>query len=91
MNITKQASRYAQMRLARRVGRSLPWVGGAIAILSLGAAIRQKGLFGGSIDTALNAVPFVGGLKNVAEVCRGRDFIKDRERRPVATNVRAIV
>ena len=91
MNITKQASRYAQMRLARRVGRSLPWVGGAIAILSLGAAIRQKGLFGGSIDTALNAVPFVGGLKNVAEVCRGRDFIKDRQPRRVATNVRAIV
>ena len=91
MNITKQASRYAQMRLARRIGRSLPWVGGAIAILSLGAAIRQKGLFGGSIDTALNAVPFVGAFKNAAEVYRGRDFIKDRERRRVATNVRAIV
>jgi hypothetical protein len=91
MSITKQASRYAQMRLARRIGRSLPWVGGAIAILSLGAAIRQKGLFGGSVDTALNAVPFVGAFKNAAEVYRGRDFIKDRERRRVATNVRAIV
>jgi hypothetical protein len=91
MNITKQASRYAQMRLARRIGRSLPWVGGAIAIFSLGAAIRQKGLFGGSIDTALNAVPFVGGLKNVAEVYRGRDFIRDRQQRRAVTNVRASV
>jgi hypothetical protein len=89
MSMTTRATRYAQMRIARRIGRSLPWVGGALAILSLGAAIRQKGLFGGSIDTALNAVPFVGGLKNAAEVYRGRDFIRDRERRRVGTNVRA--
>ncbi|HEY6360439.1 MAG TPA: hypothetical protein VIX63_05005 [Vicinamibacterales bacterium] len=74
----QQASRYAQIRLARRVGRSLPWIGAAIALYALGSAIRQKGLVGGTLDTALNAVPFVGGAKNVAEVIRGRDFIRDR-------------
>jgi hypothetical protein len=74
----QQASRYAQIRLARRVGRSLPWVGAAIALYTLGSAIRQKGLFGGTLDTALNALPFVGGVKNVTEVIRGRDFIRDR-------------
>jgi hypothetical protein len=30
-------------------------------------------------DSALNAIPFVGGLKNAVEVVRGRDFIRDRE------------
>ena len=74
-----QASRYAQIHLARRVGRSLPWIGAAIALVTLGSAIRRKGVVGGALDTALNAVPFLGGVKNAAEVYRGRDFIRDRE------------
>ena len=74
----QNATRFGQIRLARRVGRSLPWVGGAIALFALGTAIRQKGWLGGSVDTALNAIPFVGGVKNAAEMIRGRDFIHDR-------------
>ena len=74
----QNATRFGQIRLARRVGRSLPWVGAAIALYALGTAIRQKGLLGGSVDTALNAIPFVGGVKNAAEMIRGRDFIQDR-------------
>jgi hypothetical protein len=74
----QNAARFGQIRLARRVGRSLPWVGGAIALFALGTAIRQKGWLGGSVDTALNALPFVGGVKNAAEMVRGRDFIRDR-------------
>ena len=73
-----QALRYGQRRLKQRVAKSLPWVGAAIALVTLGGAIKRKGWFGGSLDTALNAIPFVGGMKNVAEVYRGRDFIRDR-------------
>lgn len=75
----QNATRFGQIRLARRVSRSLPWVGAAIALYTLGTAIRQKGFLGGSVDTALNAIPFVGGAKNVAEMIRGRDFIRDRQ------------
>ena len=75
----QQASRYGRIRLAGRVGRSLPWIGAVIALATLGSAIRRKGMIGGAVDTALNAVPFVGGMKNAAEVVRGRDFIRDRE------------
>jgi hypothetical protein len=80
----QNATRFGQIRLAQRVSRSLPWVGAAIALYTLGSAIRRKGLFGGAADTALNAVPFVGGVKNAAEIVRGRDFIRDRPmtRRP---------
>ena len=74
-----QASRYGQIRLAQRIGRSLPWIGAAVALVTLGSAIRRKGVVGGAVDTALNAVPFLGGVKNFAEVYRGRDFIRDRE------------
>ena len=37
-----------------------------------------KGVVSGTLDTGLNAVPFVGALKNIAEVMRGRDFFPDR-------------
>ena len=81
MGITHTAARYGQHRLTRRLSRSLPWIGAAIALLTLGAAIRHKGLIGGTLDTALNAVPVVGGVKILAEAIRGRDFIRHR---PVA-------
>jgi hypothetical protein len=78
MSIRRQAVRYGERRLRRRVARTLPWVGAAIALATLAGAIRRKGFFGGTLDTALNAIPFVGGVKNVAEVARGRDFIRDK-------------
>jgi hypothetical protein len=78
MAVTQQAVRYGQQRLRRRLTRSIPWVGGALALLAIGSAIRRKGLVGGTIDTALNAVPFLGGAKTLTEIARGRDFIRDR-------------
>ena len=78
MTIRDQAVRYGQRRLRRRIGRSLPWIGTIVALATLGSAIRRKGLFGGSVNTALDAIPFVGGAKNIAEVYRGRDFIRDK-------------
>jgi hypothetical protein len=74
----QNATRFGQIRLAQRAAHSLPWVGAAIALYTLASAIRLKGVLGGSVDTALNAIPFVGGVKNAAEVIRGRDFIRDR-------------
>ena len=78
MAVLNQAVRYGQRRLGRRLARSLPWVGGVIALITVGSAMRRKGFLGGAMDTALNAIPFVGGVKNAAEVVRGRDFIRDR-------------
>jgi hypothetical protein len=79
MAIFNQAQRYGQIQLARRVGRSIPWLGAVLAVGAIGVAIRRKGFVGGTVDTALNAMPFVGGLKNAVEAVRGRDFIRDRE------------
>ena len=78
MAVLNQAVRYGQRRLGRRLARSIPWVGGVIALLTVGSAMRRKGFLGGAVDSALNAIPFVGGMKNAAEVVRGRDFIRDR-------------
>ena len=81
MGIGTQLRQYGQRRMTRRLYRSAPWIGGLLALATLGSAIRRKGMFGGALDTALDFVPFVGGAKNVAEVSRGRDFIPDRRPR----------
>ena len=78
MAVTKQISQYARGRIVRRLTRSIPWIGAAVAVLTVGAAIRRKGLFGGTLDTALDATPWLGAVKNAAEAIRGRDFIKDK-------------
>ena len=71
---------YAGRKIARRLGRSLPWIGAVIALATLGSAIRRKGLFRGALHSGLDAIPYVGGAKNVAELARGRDFFPDRVR-----------
>ena len=78
MTIRRQVVQYGQRRIARRLLRAVPWLGGVVALATLGAAIRRKGALGGSLDTALDFIPFVGGVKNAAEIARGRDFIRDR-------------
>jgi hypothetical protein len=78
MTMRDQALRYGQRRLKRRVARALPWVGAVVALVTLGEAIRRKGFVGGTLNTVLDAIPFVGGAKNFAEVYRGRDFIRDK-------------
>lgn len=78
MGIPRQIVQYGQRRFARKMLRAMPWLGSIVAIATLGAAMRRKGAFRGAVDTALDFTPFVGGVKNAAEVVRGRDFIRDR-------------
>jgi hypothetical protein len=64
--------------MIRRVTRAMPWVGGLVALVTLGGAIRRKGWLGGTLDTALDIIPFVGTAKNLVEARRGRDFIPEK-------------
>ena len=77
-HVTRQLKQYAGRKLTRRLTRSVPWIGGVVALVTIGAAIKRKGFFGGTLDTALDMIPFVGGAKNLVEVGRGRDFIRDK-------------
>jgi len=56
----------------------MPWIGAVVAIASVARAVRRKGLLGGTLDTALDATPGVGAMKNAFEAIRGRDFIRDK-------------
>ena len=78
MAISQHVIRWGGARLARRMSRSLPWVGAAVAVATVATTMRRKGVISGALDTGLNAIPFVGAAKNVIEVARGRDFFPDR-------------
>jgi hypothetical protein len=73
-----QLKQFAGRRMTRRLYRAAPWLGSIVALVTLGRAVRRKGMFGGTLDTALDFIPFVGSAKNLAEAGRGRDFIPDR-------------
>lgn len=80
MGMSRQLQQYAARKATRKLVRAVPWLGAVVALLTLGGAIKRKGWFGGALDTALDFTPVVGTLKNMAEVGRGRDFIRDRAR-----------
>jgi hypothetical protein len=78
MTMTNRITSWAGARLSRRVSRSLPWIGAAIAVATVAGTMRRKGVISGALDTGLNSMPFVGAAKNIIEVARGRDFFPDR-------------
>ena len=78
MAVIRQISQYARGRVLRRLSRSMPWIGAAVALAAIGTAVRRKGVRGGVVDTALDAMPGAGAVKNALEAIRGRDFIKDK-------------
>jgi hypothetical protein len=78
MFMANRLARWGGLKLSRRMSRSMPWIGAAIAIATVGIAMRRKGVVRGALDSALNATPFVGAAKNTVEVVRGRDFFPDR-------------
>jgi hypothetical protein len=80
MTISNRLTRWGGARLSRRLSRSLPIVGAAIAAATVVATMRRKGVISGALDTGLNALPGIGAAKNVIELARGRDFFPDRPR-----------
>ena len=78
MSMTQQAVQYAKSRAVKKMLRAVPWLGSIVALVTLGAAIRRKGALRGTADTALDFIPYVGGVKNTLEIARGRDFIRDK-------------
>jgi hypothetical protein len=81
MGITSHALRYGQRRMTRKLFRAVPFLGAAVAIATIGAAMRRKGAVNGVVDTALDFTPFVGFVKNAVEIVRGRDLFADRPTR----------
>lgn len=85
--VTHRMARWGGARLSRRLSKSMPIIGAAIAVATVIATMRRKGVIGGAFDTSLNAIPGIGAAKNVMEMARGRDFFPDRPRPPFQRRV----
>lgn len=63
--------------IAKRVAKSVPYVGTAMAIGLVGYDIKRKGVVKGVLNSGIDAIPFVGAGKNVIELFTG-DWFSDK-------------
>lgn len=64
-------------QVAKRVAKTIPFGGTAIAIALVGSDVKNKGLVRGVLNSGIDAIPFVGLAKNAVELFTG-DFIPDK-------------
>lgn len=64
-------------QVVKRVAKTIPFGGTAVAIVLVGSDIRSKGVVNGLVNSGIDAIPFVGLAKNAVELVRG-DFIPDK-------------
>ena len=67
-------------QVAKRVAKTVPFGGTAVAVLLVGSDIRNKGVVKGLVNSGIDAIPFVGLAKNVYELVAG-DLIPDKPRK----------
>ncbi len=76
--LKRKAAEAGGWMLAKRIGKSIPYVGTAMAIGFVGYDIKRKGLVKGVINSGLDAIPFVGTGKNIIEYFTG-DLLPDKK------------
>ena len=65
-------------RVAKRLIKTVPVAGTALALGLAGPELRRKGLLRGALHVGLDLTPVVGTAKALVEVFTG-DLIRDRE------------
>ena len=79
-SIKKKLLHAGGWQVAKRIAKTVPFGGTAVAIVLVGSDIKNKGLVRGVINSGIDAIPFVGLAKNVVELVRG-DFIPDKKKK----------
>jgi len=77
MTRTRKVGRWAGRKLVRRIGKSVPFVGGIVTAAFLYETMKRKGTVPGLADAVLNSIPFFGALKNGMELLTD-DWFPDR-------------
>lgn len=76
--VTRKVIHAGGWQVAKRVAKTIPFGGTAIAIVLVGSDIRNKGVLKGILNSGIDAIPLVGLAKNAIELVRG-DFIPDKD------------
>jgi hypothetical protein len=76
--LKRKAAEAGGWMAARRVAKSVPYLGTVMAIGFVGYDIKKKGVVKGIINSGLDAIPFVGAGKNLVEFFTG-DLLPDKK------------
>jgi RHS repeat-associated protein len=75
----KTASRGVKLlKNGGKLGRGIPGVGIFFAVFGWGLDVNAKGAVAGTANSAIDAIPFVGGGKIIVEIVSGKDLIPDK-------------
>lgn len=77
-SLRRKAAEVGGWHVVKRFAKSVPYLGGIVAISLVGYDIRKKGVVRGVINSGLDAIPFVGTAKNVVEFFAG-DLLPDKK------------
>ena len=75
--LARKAVHAGGWQIAKRVAKSVPYLGTGMAIFLIGSDIRRKGVVNGTLNAGIDAIPFVGTAKNVVEFFTG-DLLPDK-------------
>ncbi len=78
LNLKRKIIHAGGWQVAKRVAKSVPYVGTVMAIGLVGYDIKRKGVVKGIANAGLDAIPFVGLGKNVVEFFTG-DLLPDKD------------
>ncbi len=76
-SLTRKAVHAGGWQVAKRVAKSVPYLGTGMAIFLIGSDIKRKGVVKGTLNAGIDAIPFVGMAKNVVEFFTG-DLFPDK-------------
>lgn len=76
-SLKRKAAEAGGWMLAKRVAKSIPYVGTVMTIGLVGNDIKRKGVVKGILNSGIDAIPFVGLGKNAVEFFTG-DFFPDK-------------
>ena len=67
-------------QVVKRAAKAVPFGGAAVAVVLVGSDIKNKGVVKGIVNSGIDAIPFVGLVKNGVELFTG-DFIADKPKK----------
>lgn len=76
-SLARKAVHAGGWQIAKRVAKSVPYLGTGMAIFLIGSDIKRKGVVKGTLNAGIDAIPFVGAAKNVVEFFTG-DLLPDK-------------
>jgi len=78
LNLKRKIIHAGGWQIAKRVAKSVPYVGTVMAIGLVGYDIKRKGVVKGIANAGPDTIPFVGLGKNVVEFFTG-DLLPDKD------------